>query len=637
MPVEPPPTEPRDRISACERALRQDPRHLESLTGLAGALLESGDPGRAAQYVSRALQIAPGSVAAMLCAGDLHLACGRIAEARRTYEQILARAPQSVAALVGLSACLARVGESALAARAARAAIDLDTGSDAAWTAFGNALRFVAFGAFDAQTGQRVVRLLELGRFEGGQLSATVYSLLARAPVGRALLAAPTAPEGCSRAIETMRDDPASGWDLLIAALRTTPIISLEFEDGLAALRSDLLRRVVAADPAPPCETLVEAIADQAELCEYVWTVAPDDATACAGLRARIDRAVASGASPPALEVLLLACFDRLDRWNLPPTAIDALGPPRAALRATQIELPAALARLAAEVESALPVRPGVSAEVRAQYEANPYPRWSPATLRDVRPAPARDAGRRVLVAGCGTGLQVAARHLARPQDRILAIDLSRASLAYARWACEKVGVRNVEFLQADLLDVDRLGRRFDEIECCGVLHHLERPVEGWRALLRCLEPDGRMLVSLYSKIARAGVLEVRRTLSPGWPRDLDGIRRLRSAIRAQGPGAPAFAVTQALDFYNASMCRDLLLHPQETDYDLLEIRAMLDKLGLDFLEFTSLPPGAAQAYLAAFPRDRLGRNLANWHRFETEHPETFLRMYNFWCAPRRR
>ena len=51
---------------------------------------------------------------------------------------------------------------------------------------------------------------------------------------------------------------------------------------------------------------------------------------------------------------------------------------------------------------------------------------------------------------------------------------------------------------------------RFDVIECTGVLHHLAEPLAGWRALLGCLAADGRMLLGLYSAIARRSLAALR-------------------------------------------------------------------------------------------------------------------------------
>ena len=65
-----------------------------------------------------------------------------------------------------------------------------------------------------------------------------------------------------------------------------------------------------------------------------------------------------------------------------------------------------------------------------------------------------------VLIAGCGTGQQAVQAALAYgPQARVLAIDLSAASLAYAARMAERFGARNVAFAQADLASQHRCER----------------------------------------------------------------------------------------------------------------------------------------------------------------------------------
>jgi hypothetical protein len=84
-------------------------------------------------------------------------------------------------------------------------------------------------------------------------------------------------------------------------------------------------------------------------------------------------------------------------------------------------------------------------------------------------------------------------------------------------------------------------------------------------------------------------------------------------------------------DYYTMSMYRDMMFHVQEHDLDLVEIAAMLQKLGLRFLGF-SLPPAVTAQYLAGYPQDAAATDLKNWHDFERRNPDIFSAMYQFWC-----
>ena len=107
-----------------------------------------------------------------------------------------------------------------------------------------------------------------------------------------------------------------------------------------------------------------------------------------------------------------------------------------------------------------------------------------------------------ILIAGCGTGRHSIAVARTYPDARILAIDISRASLAYARRKTREEGLSNIEYAQADILDLGTIARSFDRIEACGVLHHLADPRAGWRGLIGLLRPAGVMRVGLYGELS---------------------------------------------------------------------------------------------------------------------------------------
>src|SRR4029077_15678562 len=157
-----------------------------------------------------------------------------------------------------------------------------------------------------------------------------------------------------------------------------------------------------------------------------------------------------------------------------------------------------------------------VSKQVRGQYEENPYPRWVHAALagepialdehlRNQFPsAPFRPLGNPdgidILVAGCGTGrhpIEVAHKYKAA---RVLAVDLSLSSLFYAKRKTPAGAANTSQYVKADILKLESIGRTFDLIDASGVLHHLSDVKAGWRGLLKLLRPRGFMRVGLYSE-----------------------------------------------------------------------------------------------------------------------------------------
>ena len=53
------------------------------------------------------------------------------------------------------------------------------------------------------------------------------------------------------------------------------------------------------------------------------------------------------------------------------------------------------------------------------------------------------------------------------------AVDLSFSSLAYAKRKTDELGSVNIDYLQADILNLRQMGKEFDIIESAGVLHHM--------------------------------------------------------------------------------------------------------------------------------------------------------------------
>lgn len=289
------------------------------------------------------------------------------------------------------------------------------------------------------------------------------------------------------------------------------------------------------------------------------------------------------------------------------------------------------------------PIAEGISEAVRAQYEANPFPRWRQRLAiaprraavwlsgqsQALRPQAAWETPIDLLVAGCGTGLEAISLAAQIDTRRLLAIDLSRASLAYATKMAEKHGLdRSIEFRQADLLCLNEPAACFDMITASGMLHHLADPLAGWRVLARLLRPGGIMAVSLYSETARRVIIRARQLIAErGLNSSPPEMRRLRAEI-LRGEHPELTPLTRWRDFYSLSMFRDLVFHAQEHCFSLPRIGEALAALKLDFAGMQGCAAPVLQAFRLQFPNDPQGLDLAHWHAFEMRHPQTFAGMY---------
>ena len=285
-----------------------------------------------------------------------------------------------------------------------------------------------------------------------------------------------------------------------------------------------------------------------------------------------------------------------------------------------------------------------VSRKVRDQYEKNPYPRWRYANKavtanfllrlnKEIKPNNIEFNNKflnpNVLIAGCGTGQQLV-NVIGYQNSKIVAVDLSLTSLAYAKRKIEEIGYKNVEFIQEDILNLKNLNRKFDVIECSGVLHHMKEPLEGLKVLLELLEPHGFLKLGLYSEISRQHIVRIREFIKKKkFNNTTKDIRNCREAIIKQNEDPLLHKVIHNYDFYSTSGTRDLIFHVQEHRFTITEISKILKNLNLEFVGFSNKLN--KEKYSQSFPDDKKNLSLDNWNQFEINNPDEFNTMYQFW------
>jgi 2-polyprenyl-3-methyl-5-hydroxy-6-metoxy-1,4-benzoquinol methylase len=436
--------------------------------------------------------------------------------------------------------------------------------------------------------------------------------------------------------------------ELLRAVLESTPVCDAGLERLLTSVRAVLLDAAVNAtsDVSEAMIAFSCALARQCFINEYVFDVSGTEQQALTRLREMVADALTLGKPVLAIYLIALAAYAAL-HTNERVQALTVRTWPAAVevLINEQIREPQEEAKLRADIPRLTDITDVVSAAVQRQYEESPYPRWiraAPASpvagiatyLRSEFPsttigAHAEDGRLDILIAGCGTGQQSIAAAQRFPGARVLAIDLSLTSLAYAVRKSREAGA-TIEYGQADITAFAPTDRSFDVIEASGVLHHLADPMQGWSALLRLLKPGGFMRLGFYSDLARTDIKAAQSLISVrGIASTPDAIRRYRQ--EAMSSVDPRYAgIVGSPDFYSTSACRDLLFHVQEHRLTLPQIGAFLRENRLTLLGFELDAPILAK-YRARFPGDPAMTDLANWHRFETENPATFRGMYQFW------
>jgi SAM-dependent methyltransferase len=430
---------------------------------------------------------------------------------------------------------------------------------------------------------------------------------------------------------------------LLLRLLSRTIVPSWAFEEFFTRLR-----RTLAQLCDPDHLTLTAGVAEQAFNAGYVQYQSDEEAALEEELLNR------DAASLAPVELMALASYRAL--IDVPEAAkiSNREDLPEATRRVIQRTLrePMRELEIRAQIVALTPIRDATSKRVQAQYEEHPYPRWiniQSVNDRDERLVDElaqhamnfRDPGwperPRVLVPGCGTGFHPLSLARKYPETDVLAVDLSRTSLAYATRKAEELAFTNVRFRQADLLCLGESSERFEYIDCAGVLHHLDSPLAGWRVLSELLEPGGVMRIGLYSELARKTIVAAREKIAamriPSTP---SAIRNFRQAIM-RDPGLAelrSLAETTA-DFFSMGDVRDLIFHEQEHRFDIPTIKQYLDALGLEFGGFLLEDRDVAREFHRLYPASAQWLDLDCWAAFELQHPSTFYRMYQFYCLKR--
>ena len=560
------------------------------------------------------------------------------------FERMVALKPELPGAYDDLGKAYLAAGRPELAVQAAADALELGE-TERRKKSFAYCAKLVTFNADNPRLRKLVLRAFVEGWARPRDLTGVCVSLIktgsaVKDAIARAQAAWPrrlseTELFGASGIAVLSRDE------LACPLLETDPIDDVGIERLLTNVRHAMLNHALNNEQGidPQYLKIYAAVARQCFINEYVYALAEAEAAQARHLQLLVAGALKNGAPIPELWPIAVGAYFPLHALTDAQALLDRRWPECVdALLVQQIAEPAEERRIAATIPVVTGIDDGVSSAVRRQYEENPYPRWvtagppgQPSILDQRQPERSLD----VLIAGCGTGLSTVEFARRAGGANILAIDLSLASLSYAKRMAQNYGLTNVEFAQADIMKLASIGREFDFIDASGVLHHLADPWEGWRILLSLLRAGGAMEVGLYSERARRNVIAARALIARRGYRPIsEDIRRCREEIAAAEDGSLLKSLTRSEDFFTTSACRDLLFHVQEHRLTLPDIKTFLAANKLQFAGFV-LPPPVLQRFALRFPDHAALTDLDCWDSFEYEAPDTFGGMYLFTvCKP---
>jgi SAM-dependent methyltransferase len=233
---------------------------------------------------------------------------------------------------------------------------------------------------------------------------------------------------------------------------------------------------------------------------------------------------------------------------------------------------------------------------------------------------------------GCGTGEHTCglARHYR--EAMVVGVDINRPSLDLAERLAQAHGL-DIRLLRADITSdlADRLaalpqlrgGRKADVLTSMGVLHHLARPADGFRALRECIAEDGAFLCYLYSRFGRWADSGLRTLLDRVLPVDdleqryryiaqlrLSDRHTLAGSLRrlhARHKYGPPFRANEFLQLLirrrRINHVSDSYSCPCETYYAFSDLREMVEGAGWRFVGLA--PNGGLPTRPEEFTRNR--------------------------------
>ena len=441
--------------------------------------------------------------------------------------------------------------------------------------------------------------------------------------------------------------------DLLLKRLKNSLICCHHIENIYTQTRKHLLSKIFIDKLSIGEEEhkLLSALCIQCDYNGYVWEITDKEKREIKNLEEKINEDLKLADDININEVLILACYKPLLNNSslvnyLSKKLIDTDEINYEVIQSLILE-PLSIRENNDHIKSFNKVKDKTSLEVMNMYKEHPYPKWKgiyylPSEInvyqtyydKDLTEKNDPNIQKEILIAGCGTGQELVTASKIYSNSNITAIDISLPSLCYAYKRAKDNDVNNFELIHMDLLELINFEKKFDIINCSGVLHHMNDPELGLKALISCLKEDGYLNIGLYSRVARENITKLRKLiLENNLNNTQESITKIRkSIILGYDEYKPFNHLLNVRDFYSFNEMQDLLFHPRELLFNLEEISDLLERNNLEFIEFDNKYKKVKDIYHKNHPKDKKLRSIQNWSEFENRHPLTFLGMYQFFA-----
>ena len=629
-------------IASYESALKINQDFPEAYSNLGLALKDKGELARAVTSCRKAIELKPDFSEAYYNMGLTLFEIGDLEAALESFKQAIKLNPYSSQAYNNLGLVQKEKGDLEKAITSYEKAIELKPGYDAAYYNMGDALIGVTFSKPQPKMSYFMLKILQKETFAPKEIEDSAVRLLKWEPALQKAFERHAAGKLVQDAREVIAE--ISGVPLLLKLMSICPLADLELEVVLRELRSALLLSSHKISNFSGSLRFQSCLALQCFTNEYIYNVSDEEYKALQELKVLINKVLSNAQQPAPYLLLCLASYEPLN--YLEKCELIKVNSDIEEVFIRQLIEPKQEKLLKYEMNVLQEVTDEVSSKVKEQYEENPYPRWvnlklplipfsiskafKEMKLRLYDFEITKTENPNILVAGCGTGQHSITTASAYKNSEVLAVDLSLSSLAYAKRKTKELGIKNIEYMQGDILDLEKLNKQFDIVESSGVLHHMNDPMAGWRVLIKCLRPGGLMKIGLYSELARQSVVKIREEINALNVGTSAGFMKVFRKDVIESNYQHHKQILFSYDFYSLSTLRDLLFHTQEHRFSLPEIKYCLSELGLEFCGFDK--PRILQKFQLIYPDVEDPYDLDKWHLFEKAYPLTFRGMYQFWC-----
>ena len=632
-----------EALASYNQAIALTPDLAEAHSNLGATFKELGRLDDAEASYTQAIAVKPDLAEAHSSLGNTLKELGRLEEALDSYNQAIALKPDYAEAHCNLGNTLKELGRLDEALAHYMQAIALKPDLDEAYINFGIALANVKFNSSNPKLYLPLIQLLTAGNFTRPiNVARSILSLLKHDIQIKDLLLEKNFPVTLNEATSIIKS--LDKLPLLHHLMRVCPLPELQIEERFVAVRSLLLKNLDEIEVSRELIYFLSTLSMHCFTNEYVYIESDEETNLIGKLQAEISQTLRQLEQPEAIKILCLASYRSLHQydWCQKLECLDNLKE----VKRTLIEGPLFEKMLAKDIPMLEEISDDVSLKVREQYEESPYPRWvKQGVSKKAKPIVAvcdelklqlysenikNVTAPAILVAGCGTGQQSIGTASRFSNCHVTAVDLSLASLAYAQRKSNELSFTNIDYLQADILNLYQIGKEFDIIESLGVLHHMDEPMAGWRVLVNLLKPGGLMMIGLYSELARHHIIEIREEITALGARASEAdIRNFRQSL-IKSHDANHQLLTTSSDFFSLSTIRDLIFHVQEHRFTLPQIEKYLNELGLKFCGFEN--KDVISNFREFHNNEADIYDLELWHQFEERNPRAFAGMYQFWC-----